>query len=70
MNNSLQIFTAILLFEVGGKWFRKITQSILFLPYFISWVVVGAIAYNLLNYDIGTVNVIAKRDWYGTDRHL
>lgn len=60
INNLLQIFAAILLFEVGGKWFRKITQSVLFLPYFISWVVVGAIAYNLLNYDIGTVNVILK----------
>jgi putative aldouronate transport system permease protein len=60
VNNSLQIFAAILLFEVGGKWFRKITQSILFLPYFISWVVVGSIAYNLLNYDIGTVNVFLK----------
>lgn len=60
VNNSLQIFAAILLFEVGGKWFRKITQSILFLPYFISWVVVGSIAYNLLNYDIGTVNVFLR----------
>ncbi|MFC7677431.1 ABC transporter permease [Paenibacillus sp. GCM10028914] len=58
VNNALQIFTAIMLFEVGGKWFRKITQSALFLPYFISWVVVGAIAYNLLNYDIGTVNAL------------
>ncbi|QGQ96026.1 sugar ABC transporter permease [Paenibacillus psychroresistens] len=60
VNNGLQIFAAIMLFEVGGKWFRKITQSILFLPYFISWVVVGSIAYNLLNYDIGTVNVFIK----------
>jgi putative aldouronate transport system permease protein len=60
VNNALQIFAAILLFEVGGKWFRKITQSILFLPYFISWVVVGSIAYNLLSYDIGTVNVFLK----------
>ncbi|MBE9915184.1 sugar ABC transporter permease [Paenibacillus donghaensis] len=60
VNNLLQITTAILLFEVGGKWFRKITQSVLFLPYFISWVVVGSIAYNLLNYNIGTVNVFLK----------
>jgi len=58
VNNALQIFAAVLLFEIGGKWFRKLAQSILFLPYFISWVVVGAIAYNLLNYDIGTVNVL------------
>ncbi|WP_150265183.1 ABC transporter permease [Paenibacillus tepidiphilus] len=60
VNNALQIFAAIMLFEVGGKWFRKITQSALFLPYFISWVVVGAIAYNLLNYDIGTVNAVLR----------
>ncbi|MEK5399968.1 sugar ABC transporter permease [Paenibacillus sp. VTT E-133280] len=60
VNNALQIFAAIMLFEVGGKWFRKITQSALFLPYFISWVVVGAIAYNLLNYDIGTVNALLR----------
>jgi len=60
VNNLLQIFAAILLFEVGGKWFKKLTQSVLFLPYFISWVVVGAIAYNLLNYDIGTVNALLR----------
>lgn len=60
VNNTLQIFSAIMLFEVGGKWFRKLTQSALFLPYFISWVVVGAIAYNLLNYDIGTVNAMLR----------
>lgn len=60
VNNSLQIIAAILLFEVGGMWFRKITQSVLFLPYFISWVVVGSIAYNLLNYNIGTLNVFLK----------
>ncbi|MDF9839840.1 MULTISPECIES: ABC transporter permease subunit [unclassified Paenibacillus] len=60
VNNILQIFAAIMLFEVGGKWFRKLTQSALFLPYFISWVVVGAIAYNLLNYDIGTVNALLR----------
>jgi len=56
VNNTLQITAAIFLFEVGGKWFRKLIQSALFLPYFISWVVVGSIAYNLLNYNIGTVN--------------
>ncbi|CAM4292389.1 ABC transporter permease [Paenibacillus typhae] len=60
VNNVLQIFAGILLFEVAGKWFRKITQTILFLPYFISWVVVGAIAYNLFNFDVGTLNVLLK----------
>lgn len=56
VNNLLQIFAGILLFEVANKWFRKIAQTMMFLPYFISWVVVGAIAYNLFNFDVGTVN--------------
>ncbi|WP_276357210.1 ABC transporter permease [Cohnella caldifontis] len=60
VNNLLQIVMAILLFEVAVKWFRKIFQTMLFLPYFISWVVVGAIAYNLLSYDYGTINVVLK----------
>ncbi|MFD3260058.1 ABC transporter permease [Paenibacillus lentus] len=60
VNNLLQIITAILLFEAAGKWFRKLTQTVLFLPYFISWVVVGAIAYNLFNYDVGTLNVLLR----------
>lgn len=59
-NNALQILAAILLFEVAGKWFRKVTQTILFLPYFISWVVVGAIAYNLFSYDVGTINAVLQ----------
>ncbi|MRN56296.1 ABC transporter permease [Paenibacillus monticola] len=60
VNNVLQIFAAILLFEAVGKWFRKLAQTAIFLPYFISWVVVGAIAYNLFNYDVGTLNVLLK----------
>jgi putative aldouronate transport system permease protein len=38
--------------------FKKITQSFLFLPHFISWVVVGAFAYNIFNYEYGIVNNI------------
>ncbi len=63
VNNVLQIAAAILLFEAVGKWFRKISQTVMFLPYFISWVVVGAIAYNLFNYDVGTLNSILSSDW-------
>ncbi len=66
VNNLLQIMAAILLFEVAGKWFRKITQSMLFLPYFISWVVVGAIAYNMFNYNVGTLNVALG--WLGLEK--
>lgn len=39
---------------------EKITQSIIFLPYFISWVIVGSIAYSLLSYETGTLNGILR----------
>jgi putative aldouronate transport system permease protein len=52
----LQILFALALSEITGKTFKKITQSVMFLPFFISWVVVASIAYNLLNYEYGVLN--------------
>lgn len=48
--------SAILLNEIGSKWFKKIAQSFMFLPYFISWVVVSAIMFNVFNYEKGVIN--------------
>lgn len=58
VNNALEIAAAIFLAEIGGKLFRKISQTIMLLPYFLSWVVVGAIAYNLFNYEHGMINTL------------
>ena len=52
----LQVLVAVILSEVAGRYFRKISQTILLMPFFISWVVAGAIAYNLLSYDTGFIN--------------
>jgi len=52
-----QIGFAIILSEISGKYFKKITQSSMFLPHFISWVVVAAIMYNIFN-QRGVVNNI------------
>ncbi|MBE5995626.1 MAG: sugar ABC transporter permease, partial [Paenibacillaceae bacterium] len=38
--------------------FKKISQSIILLPYFISMVIVGFFSYNLFNYDYGFINTI------------
>ncbi len=54
------IITAIFISEITRKWFKKITQTFLFLPYFISWVVVAAFIYNFFNYDYGLVNNVLK----------
>lgn len=44
----LEMGSAILLNELRCKIFKKTAQSFMFLPYFISWVVAGAIVYNIL----------------------
>lgn len=52
----LEMGFAILLNEVAGRRFKKGLQTVMFLPYFISWVVVSAIMFNMFNYEKGTVN--------------
>lgn len=54
----LQVFFAIILSEIASKWFKKITQTMMFMPYFISWVVVVAIVQSLFSYESGIINSI------------
>ncbi len=54
------ILVAILISEMTGKYFKKVSQSFMFLPYFISWVVVAAFIYNFFNYDYGVVNTALR----------
>lgn len=58
LGNFLAVFVAILLNEMQSKYFKKVSQTIMFLPYFISQVLVGILVFNLLNYDTGFVNGI------------
>lgn len=60
VNTFLAVLFAVILSEAKGKRFKKLTQSSIFLPYFVSWVIVGTIAYNLLNYENGVVNGVLK----------
>lgn len=60
VNNLLEIVCAIFLAELGSKIFKRISQSLMFIPYFISWVVVGAFAYNVLSYETGSFNTLMK----------
>lgn len=50
------IAVAILVAEMQGKYFKKVTQSFMFLPFFISWVVASAFMYNIFNVDTGILN--------------
>jgi putative aldouronate transport system permease protein len=56
IGNGLQCFTAIVLNDMPGKFFKRTTQSVMLLPYFVSYVIVGAIAYSIFNYELGSLN--------------
>ena len=62
-----QVTLAIMISELKCKWFKKLSQSVILLPYFISMVIVGFFAYNLFNYNYGFVNGIITS--LGFDRH-
>lgn len=52
----LEVGFAIIVNELGSKWFKKVFQSFMFLPFFISWVVVLAIVDAIFGYDSGIIN--------------
>lgn len=60
LGNFFQIAFAILLNEVQSKRFKKLTQSMMFLPYFISPVLVSLLVYNLINYDYGFISSLVR----------
>lgn len=48
---------AIVINEVRSRWFMRITQTISYLPHFVSWIIIGGIIYSFLSYD-GVANKI------------
>ena len=56
----VQILMAILICEMVTKYYKRTLQSIMMLPHFFSWVVIGGMAYNMLNYEFGTINNILE----------
>lgn len=68
--NISQVAFAIMISEIKSRWFKKLSQSIILLPHFISMVIVGFFAYNFFNFNHGFINTIltnlgfAKHDFY------
>jgi len=54
----VKIFFAVLIVEMCTRRYKKTMQSIMMLPHFISFVIVGGMAYNILNYEFGLLNQI------------
>ncbi|MDR9856307.1 ABC transporter permease subunit [Paenibacillus sp. VCA1] len=66
------VVLAVLLNEVTVKWFKKTAQSFVFLPYFISWLVVSMMVQTMFSSSEGMVNQALNAlglkgvDWYLT----
>ena len=66
----LTITLALIVSELHSKTAAKVYQTVLFFPYFLSWVVVSALVWGFLSYDMGMVNSTLEklgfpaRRWY------
>ena len=56
IGNTINLIVAILLNELRSRYFRRVSQTLMLLPTFISYVLVGLFVYSFLNYDYGVIN--------------
>ena len=72
---ALSVTIAILITEISNRRTAKVYQTIYFLPYFLSWMVVTYLVYALLSYDFGVFNQILKSfnmepiEWYSEPKY-
>ena len=57
----MPIILALMLNELRFPRFKKVTQTILYLPHFLSWVIIGSVAYQLFKPNSGIVNVMLMK---------
>ena len=55
------IILAIMLNELRFHRFKRISQTVLYLPHFLSWVIVASVAYTLFKPETGLVNVLLRQ---------
>ena len=57
----MPIILALMLNELRFPRFKKVTQTVLYLPHFLSWVIIGAVAYQLFKPTTGIVNILMMK---------
>jgi putative aldouronate transport system permease protein len=57
---------ALVINEVGNRWLRRIYQSVMFMPFFMSWAVVSMLLFGWFDYEVGLLNVALRS--FGLDR--
>lgn len=56
----MPIILALMLNELRFATYKKVTQTILYLPHFLSWAVIGSVALTLFRTNSGLINVVMK----------
>lgn len=56
MGFPMPIILALILNEIRLRWIKRITQTLLYLPHFLSWVIIGGVALQLFSGTFGVVN--------------
>jgi putative aldouronate transport system permease protein len=55
------VVTALLLNEVRTVYFKRLTQSFMFLPFFMGWTIVSMVLFGLIDYQVGTINAFLTK---------
>ena len=65
------VLLAVILSEIVNKKLAKLYQTGMFLPYFLSWVVVGYFAFSFLSSERGLLNELfgSKISWYSESKY-
>ncbi len=75
LGTTVSVMFAVLLSNLTNKKMLKFYQGTMFLPYFLSWVVVSYMAMTFLNYQNGVFNGIIQKlggvpvSWYNTPKY-
>jgi putative aldouronate transport system permease protein len=54
------IILALLLNELRFERFKKVSQTVLYLPHFLSWVIIASVALSLFKPETGLVNILLR----------
>ncbi len=55
------VVLAIMLNELRFSRFKRVSQTVLYLPHFLSWVIVASVAYTLFKPESGLINVLLRQ---------
>jgi ABC-type polysaccharide transport system permease subunit len=72
VGNVLQVIYAIFVSHISKKWFKRLSQTLMFMPYFVSYVILKVLVYNLFQYETGAINSLLvslgleRLDFYNT----